>query len=66
MFDGETAKHHVSIFDDFIDLEEVDYHDAKMSFFAQSLSGEEKKWFKYLPTRSILTFEAFQNIFLDR
>ena len=49
-------------FDDFIDLEEVDYDDAKMILFAQSLSGEVKRWFKDLPTRSIATFEDFKTL----
>ena len=53
-------------FEDFIDLEEVDYDDAKMGLFAQYLFGEEKIWFKYLPARSILTLESFQTLFLDR
>ena len=59
IFDREgnfTARKHVDRFEDFIDLEEVDYDDAKMSFFSQSFYGEEKGWFKDLPTRSILTF----------
>ena len=59
LFDGEgdiTAKQHVAKFEDFIDLEEVDYLDVKMRLFAQSLSGEAKKWFKYLPNGSILNF----------
>ena len=37
MYDGEgnvTAKYHVGKFDDFIDLEEVDYEDVKMRLFA--------------------------------
>ena len=42
-------------FQNFIDLEEVDHDDAKMKLFAQSLSGEEKRWFK-----------DFQKLFLDR
>ena len=53
-------------FKDFIDMEEVDYDDAKMRLFAQSLFGEAKRWFKDLPARSILSFEVFQTIFLDR
>ena len=53
-------------FEDFIDLEEVEYVDVKMRLFAQSLSGEVKKWFKYLLISSILTFQAFQNAFLER
>ena len=46
MYDGEgnvTAKYHVGKFDDFIDLEEFDNEDVKMSLFAQSLSGKAEK-----------------------
>ena len=67
-FDGEgnfTARHRMDTFEYFIDLEEVDYDDAKMRLFAQSLFGEEKIWFKYLPARPILTFEVFKTLFLD-
>ena len=46
-------------FEDFVDLEEVDYADVKMRLFAQSLSGEVKKWFKDLLDGSILNFQAF-------
>ena len=69
LFDGEgnfTARQDMDKFEDFIDLEEVDYDDAKMRLFAKILFGESKRWFKYLPAISILTFETFQNIFLDR
>ena len=69
LFDGEgdiTAKQHVAKFEDFIDLEEVDYPNVKLRLFAQSLSGEAKKWFKDLPNGSIENFQAFQNAFLDR
>ena len=37
LFDGEgsiIAKHHVAKFEDFVDLEEVDYMDVKMRLFA--------------------------------
>ena len=37
-----------------------------MRLFAQSLSGEAKKWFKDFPNGSIVNFQAFQNDFLDR
>ena len=52
-------------FDDFIDLEEEDYDEEKMRFFAQSLSGEAKRWFKDIIARSIANFEAFQTLFPD-
>ena len=69
LYDGEgnvSARYHVGKFDDFIDLEEVDDEDVKMSIFAQSLSGEAKKWYKDLPPRSIRSFAGFQTIFLER
>ena len=42
-------------FEDFINLEEVDYDDAKMRLFAHILSGEAKRWFKDLQAGSIPT-----------
>jgi hypothetical protein len=47
-------------------LEEVDYADAKMRFFAQSLSGDVRKWFKSLPPASIQDFAVFETSFLDK
>ena len=69
LYDGEgnvSARYHVDKFDYFIDLEEVDDEYVKMWLFAQSLSGEAKKWFKYLPPRSIRSFVGFQTLFLER
>ena len=69
LFDGEgnfTAQQHVDRFNDFIDLEEVDYDDAKMRLFTQGLSEEENKWFKDIPARSIPNFDDFQTLFMDR
>ena len=59
-------RYHVGKFDDFIDMEEVDDEDVKMRMFAQSFSGESKKWYKYLPPSSIHSFFGFQTIFLER
>ena len=62
LYNGEgdvSAKYHVGEFDDFIDLEEVDHKDVKMMLFAQSLSGEAKKWYKDFPPKSILNFTRF-------
>ena len=69
LFDGEgnfTARQHMDRFDDFIDVQEVDYDDAKMRLFAQILFGEAKRWFKDLTARSITTFDSFKTLFLDR
>ena len=62
LYDGDgnfTARQHVDIFNDFVNLEEVDDEYVEMRFCAQSLSGEAKKWYRDLPSRSISTFEAF-------
>jgi hypothetical protein len=61
-----SAQKHLDWFNDFIDLEEVDFEDAKMRLFAQSLAGEVRKWFRALPTASILNFEAFETSFLAK
>jgi hypothetical protein len=37
-----------------------------MRLFAQSLAGEVRKWFRALPTASILNFEAFETSFLAK
>jgi hypothetical protein len=61
-----SAQKHLDWFNDFVDLEEVDYADAKMRLFMQSLSGEVRKWFKSLPATSIQDFTAFETSFITR
>jgi hypothetical protein len=61
-----SAQKHLDWFNDFVDLEEVDYEDEKMRLFAQSLAGEVRKWFRSLPTTSIQNFEAFETSFLAK
>ena len=51
-----TAQQHLDRFNKFYDLEEVDHEDAKLRLFAQSFSGEVKKWFRGLQARSIHDF----------
>jgi hypothetical protein len=61
-----STQRHLDWFNDFVDLEEVDDEDVKVRLFAQSLSGEVRKWFKALPTASIPNFAAFEATFLAR
>ena len=62
---GDISAHqHLDRFNDFCDLEEVDYEDAKMRLFSQSLIGEVKKWFRGLPAGSIHNFQEFKTTFL--
>ena len=63
---GISTRYHAGKFDDFIDLEEVYHEDVKMRLFAYILSGEAKKCYKYLLSRSILSFAYFQTTFLER
>jgi hypothetical protein len=69
LYDAEgnvSAQRHLDWFNDFIDLEEVDYADEKMRLFVQSLSGDVRKWFKSLLPMSIRDFTAFEMSFLDK
>jgi hypothetical protein len=69
LYDAEgnvSAQKHLDWFNDFIDLEEVDYTDEKMWLFTQILSGDVRKWFKSLPPTSIQDFAAFETSFLDK
>jgi hypothetical protein len=61
-----SAQQHVDKMNDYLDLQEVDEVDVQMRLFAQSLTGDAKKWFKALPAASIPDLVAFQRSFLDR
>ena len=60
------TQQHLDRFLGCIDLEEVDHEEVKMRLFAQRLSGEVKKWFRALPTCSILNSQHFEQIFLNK
>ena len=57
---------HLDRFNDFCDLEEVDYEDAKMRLFAQSFYRKVKKWFIGLIAGSIHDFQEFETIFIRK
>ena len=61
-----STKQHVDKMNDYYDLHEVDEVDVQMRLFAQSLTGDVKKWYKGLCTTSVLDLTAFQRSFLDR
>jgi hypothetical protein len=68
-FDGTgplNAQQHVDKMNDYFDLQEVDEADVQMRLFAQSLTGDVKKWFKALRPATIVDLVAFQRSFLDR
>jgi hypothetical protein len=61
-----SSQKHLDWFNDFIDLEEVDYEDTKMRLFAQSFVGEVRKWFKSLQPTTIQDFATFEMTFINR
>jgi hypothetical protein len=61
-----NAQQHVDKMNDYFDLQEVDEVDVQMRLFAQSLTGEVKKWFKTLPAATITDIVVFHRTFLDR
>jgi hypothetical protein len=64
---GNTSCHkHLDWFNDFIDLEEVDFADVKIKLFTQSLAGDIRKWFRALSLGSIEDFASFETLFLNR
>jgi hypothetical protein len=68
-FDGigpMNSQQHVDKMNDYFDLHEVDEADVQMRLFAQSLTGDVKKWYKGLRSASILELIAFQRRFLNR
>jgi hypothetical protein len=54
------------LFNEFVDLEEVEYTDEKMIIFVQRISKEVRKWFKYLSLASIQDFTSFERLFLNK
>jgi hypothetical protein len=61
-----NAQQHVDKMNDYFDLQEVDEADVQMRLFAQSLTGEVKKWFKTLRAATITDIVGFHRTFLDR
>ena len=61
-----TAQQHLDRFNDFCDLEEVDYEDVKMRLFSQSFYGKVKKSFGGLAAGSIHDFQEFEVVFLRK
>jgi hypothetical protein len=61
-----NAQQHVDKMNDYFYLQEVDEADVQMRFFAQSLTGDVKKWYKDLHASSVLNLTMFQRNFLDK
>ena len=60
-----TAQQHVTRMTEYCQIYEIDESDVQMRFFAQSLTGEVKKWFKNLVAGSIANLAAFHREFIN-
>lgn len=66
-FDGiglVVAHQHIDRMNDFSDLEEVDNDDVKIRLFTESLTGEVKKWYRALPTGSIVDLPQLHSYYM--
>jgi hypothetical protein len=61
-----TMQEHLGKFIDFINLEEFDYEDVKKILFPKKNSGDVKKWFRGLPSRSIQNCQEFEKVFIRK
>ena len=70
LFDGEnkktTAEQHVQNLEDLLNLYEINEDDVRIRLFSLSLQGKVKTWFKNLPAASIINFQQFTQVFLDK
>jgi len=69
MYDAErdiSAQQHLVKFNDFCELEDVDYDDGKMRLFSKSFGVEVREWFRGLPDGSIHNVQEFETIFLGK
>lgn len=61
-----TAQQHVNKMSDFFELHEINEANIQMILFAQTLTGDVKKWFKAFPANYIADLTNFQRLFIDR
>ena len=61
-----TSQQHVNKMTDYFELHEIDESDVQMRLFAQTLTGDVKKWFKAFPANHIADLAAFHRLFIDR
>ena len=61
-----TTQQHISKMTEFFELHEIDESDVQMRLFAQTLTGEVKKWFKGLTACSIADLAIFHRLFLNK
>ena len=62
-FDGEyntIVEEHMAKFQDFTNNLLIEYDDVYMRLFVHTLEGEVRKWFRYLPTNSLIYWPTLE------
>jgi hypothetical protein len=59
-----TAEEHIEDFDAYAENINISEEDVWTKFFVQSLDGQARKWFKELPTNSVVGIEQLDEVFL--
>jgi len=68
-FDGEngiTAQKHIQVFEDYLNIFEVEDEDVSLRLFSLYLLSEARTWFKAFPEASISNPQQCSKLFLDR
>ena len=61
-----TSQQHINKMTDYFELHEIDDSNVQMRLFAQTLTGEVKKWFKGLNPSSIADLSIFHRLFFNK
>lgn len=63
---SESANEYLQEFVDVIGEYEIDFEDVVMRLFVQSLKGDERDWFSFLPIASIHCWNELKDAFLEQ
>ena len=61
-----SASHHVQVFSDLMGDYEIAHKDVHMKLFVQTLEGDARDWFSFLPTCSILSWSELHSAFMEQ
>jgi len=59
-----TATEHIKFFDQFVDILGLEHEYVYSRLFVQTFEGHVRTWFRSLPTRSILSYDALEDAIL--
>ena len=61
-----SASHHVQVFSDFMGDYEIAHEDVHMKLFVQTLEGDARDWFSFLPACSISSWSELHVAFMEK